>query len=178
MKNTNILRTGNMNLDDRLVINIGVVFENINTDGIETTVGVKNFSPLRWFRVMANGKSKRPTQFISTNNGIVRRFSIVRWFRMMAFGNSKHPINFIPTNNGIVGRFSIVRWFRMMAHGKTKRPIKFIPTNNGVFNNIKMFILNSVDEEIQSLKDELEAIKLQKKGLMQQLLTGKIRVKI
>lgn len=39
-------------------------------------------------------------------------------------------------------------------------------------------VLSAIDEEIQSLKDELEAIKLQKKGLMQQLLTGKIRVKI
>jgi type I restriction enzyme S subunit len=32
--------------------------------------------------------------------------------------------------------------------------------------------------EIQFLKDKLDSIKLQKKGLMQQLLTGKIRVKI
>lgn len=38
--------------------------------------------------------------------------------------------------------------------------------------------LTFCDEEIQSLKDELEVIKLQKKGLMQQLLTGKIRVEI
>ncbi|WP_070138425.1 restriction endonuclease subunit S [Crocinitomix algicola] len=38
--------------------------------------------------------------------------------------------------------------------------------------------LIACDLEIQSLKDELEAIKLQKKGLMQQLLTGKIRVKV
>lgn len=38
--------------------------------------------------------------------------------------------------------------------------------------------LTSCDEEIQSLKEKLEAIKLQKKGLMQQLLTGRIRVKI
>lgn len=38
-------------------------------------------------------------------------------------------------------------------------------------------ILNSCDEEIKSLKTELEALKIQKKGLMQQLLTGKIRVK-
>ncbi|HTO37365.1 MAG TPA: hypothetical protein VL021_02995 [Brumimicrobium sp.] len=78
MKNTNILRRGKMNLDDRLVINIGVVFENINVDGIETTVGAKNFSPLRWFRMMENGKSKRTIKFIPTNNGIVRRFSNVR----------------------------------------------------------------------------------------------------
>lgn len=39
-------------------------------------------------------------------------------------------------------------------------------------------LLFNCDEEIQLLKDELEAIKLQKKGLMQQLLTGKIRVKV
>jgi type I restriction enzyme S subunit len=39
-------------------------------------------------------------------------------------------------------------------------------------------ILNSCDEEIKSLKTELEALKIQKKGLMQQLLTGKIRVKV
>ncbi|MDT8412499.1 MAG: restriction endonuclease subunit S, partial [Vicingaceae bacterium] len=38
--------------------------------------------------------------------------------------------------------------------------------------------LCACDEELQLLKDELEAIKLQKKGLMQQLLTGKIRVSV
>ena len=38
--------------------------------------------------------------------------------------------------------------------------------------------LTSCDDEIQTLKDELEAIQLQKKGLMQVLLTGRIRVKI
>lgn len=39
-------------------------------------------------------------------------------------------------------------------------------------------VLNFCDEEIKSLKTELEAWKIQKKGLMQQLLTGKIRVKV
>ena len=39
-------------------------------------------------------------------------------------------------------------------------------------------ILSSCESELQSLKDELDALKLQKKGLMQQLLTGKIRVKV
>lgn len=38
-------------------------------------------------------------------------------------------------------------------------------------------ILSAMDEEIQTLKVELEDLKLQKKGLMQELLTGKIRVK-
>lgn len=39
-------------------------------------------------------------------------------------------------------------------------------------------ILNSYDEEIQILNSKLEKLKEQKKGLMQQLLTGKIRVKV
>ena len=43
--------------------------------------------------------------------------------------------------------------------------------------NVLASIFLAIDEELQLLKGELEAIKLQKKGLMQQLLTGKIRVK-
>jgi len=39
-------------------------------------------------------------------------------------------------------------------------------------------VLSSMDLEIEALKNELEALLLQKKGLMQELLTGKIRVKI
>ena len=39
-------------------------------------------------------------------------------------------------------------------------------------------VLISVDEEIELLEKELEAIKLQKKGLMQRLLTGEVRVKV
>lgn len=38
-------------------------------------------------------------------------------------------------------------------------------------------ILNDANKELQQYKQKLENIKLQKKGLMQQLLTGKIRVK-
>lgn len=38
-------------------------------------------------------------------------------------------------------------------------------------------LLDSMDKEVASLSEELESLKLQKKGLMQQLLTGKIRVK-
>lgn len=43
-------------------------------------------------------------------------------------------------------------------------------------NKISSF-LACLDDAIDSLKSELESLKLQKKGLMQQLLTGKIRVK-
>ena len=39
-------------------------------------------------------------------------------------------------------------------------------------------VLNAVDREIELLCDKLEALRNQKKGLMQKLLTGKIRVKV
>ena len=39
-------------------------------------------------------------------------------------------------------------------------------------------VLSAADQEIELLQQKLEAFKQQKKGLMQQLLTGKIRVKI
>ncbi len=39
-------------------------------------------------------------------------------------------------------------------------------------------LLNSADKEIELQKQKIEAIKLQKKGLMQQLLTGKKRLKV
>lgn len=39
-------------------------------------------------------------------------------------------------------------------------------------------VLQSCDLEIEKLKTKLDLLKLQKKGLMQQLLTGKIRVKV
>lgn len=61
---------------------------------------------------------------------------------------------------------------------------------NGVFASISLElpsleiqnkiadILSTADEEIDLLNKKLEALKEQKKGLMQQLLTGKIRVKV
>ena len=39
-------------------------------------------------------------------------------------------------------------------------------------------ILSKADEEIELLNKKLEAFKQEKKALMQQLLTGKIRVKV
>ncbi len=39
-------------------------------------------------------------------------------------------------------------------------------------------VLSTADDEINLLNQKLEALKTQKKGLMQQLLTGKIRVKV
>ena len=38
-------------------------------------------------------------------------------------------------------------------------------------------VLSACDEEIQLLEKQLEALKEQKRGLMQKLLTGEIRVK-
>ena len=39
-------------------------------------------------------------------------------------------------------------------------------------------LLNNMNTEIELLEKELEALKLQKKGLMQKLLTGEVRVKV
>ena len=39
-------------------------------------------------------------------------------------------------------------------------------------------VLSTADEEINLLNKKLEALKEQKKGLMQQLLTGQTRVKV
>ena len=39
-------------------------------------------------------------------------------------------------------------------------------------------VLKLADKEIELLEKELEALKLQKKGLMQRLLTGEVRVKV
>ena len=39
-------------------------------------------------------------------------------------------------------------------------------------------VLNGIDKEIDLLKKQLECLKIQKKGLMQKLLTGQIRVKV
>jgi len=39
-------------------------------------------------------------------------------------------------------------------------------------------VLNSCDKEIEVLRSKLKVLKQQKKGLMQKLLTGKIRVKV
>lgn len=53
----------------------------------------------------------------------------------------------------------------------------FLPTNREEQKAIAD-ILSTADEEIDMLNKKLEALKEQKKGLMQQLLTGKIRVKV
>ena len=39
-------------------------------------------------------------------------------------------------------------------------------------------VLTTADKEITLLKEELEALKEQKRGLMQRLLTGEVRVKV
>ena len=39
-------------------------------------------------------------------------------------------------------------------------------------------VLNNQDQEIRLLRQKLDALRRQKKGLMQQLLTGKVRVNV
>jgi type I restriction enzyme S subunit len=84
----------------------------------------------------------------------------------------------------------------LFKHPDVSKAIKIIATGSKVygisktnFANVEMFIpspaeqqkiasiLTALDYEIQSLKDELGALVLQKQGLMHDLLTGKIRVR-
>jgi type I restriction enzyme S subunit len=51
-----------------------------------------------------------------------------------------------------------------------------LPTDKKEQSAISM-VLKTTDNEIQLLKSKLEQLKEQKKGLMQQLLTGKKRLK-
>ena len=44
--------------------------------------------------------------------------------------------------------------------------------------NVIAEILNLIDKEINLFRKEVEQLKEQKKGLMQLLLTGKVRVKV
>ena len=63
-------------------------------------------------------------------------------------------------------------------YGEFIKKIKvFIPTDLAEQNAIAE-ILSKADEEIELLNKKLEAFKQEKKALMQQLLTGKIRVKV
>ena len=62
-------------------------------------------------------------------------------------------------------------------HLKFVKEFKFaIPSLNEQKKIVE--VLSSVDKEIELLEKELEALKLQKKGLMQRLLTGEVRVKV
>lgn len=56
---------------------------------------------------------------------------------------------------------------------KLKIPVPPIEEQNKIVR-----LLNAADKEIELQKQKIEAIKLQKKGLMQQLLTGKKRIKL
>jgi type I restriction enzyme S subunit len=56
--------------------------------------------------------------------------------------------------------------------------LKFLVPENPKEQQKIASVLNAADKEIDLLKDKLEALKHQKKGLMQKLLTGKVRVKV
>lgn len=62
-------------------------------------------------------------------------------------------------------------YFSDLGHLKFKLPA---PTEQRKIANF----LNTADREIDLLRKELEALKQQKKGLMQKLLTGEVRVKV
>lgn len=68
------------------------------------------------------------------------------------------------------GGVRIYLWYELFSKIKINLPP--IEEQNGIIK-----VLNTANEELQQYKQKLENLKQQKKGLMQQLLTGKIRVK-
>ncbi|SUY45985.1 restriction endonuclease S subunit [Clostridium putrefaciens] len=97
--------------------------------------------------------------------------------------NKKHDIDFI---SAILTSYIQIKRFSTMAEGtlvermavKIKDFINFsikIPNDLNEGKEIAK-ILNTADKEINLLKEEIEALKQQKKGLMQLILTGIVRV--
>lgn len=117
-------------------------------------------------------------------------FGAFRWFKDTAVLN-QHIFNVFPKNELAKDfAFQILKWLTVeierKAHGSaglvhvTKRQLEDemmkIPNNTKEQNSIAK-LLESADKEIQLLKNKLEQLKMQKKGLMQVLLTGKKRLK-
>jgi type I restriction enzyme S subunit len=79
--------------------------------------------------------------------------------------------------------FSYRKQFFQMANGATRYGLRISDIENAKFEipsseeqkKISSFI-NNIDQEIRILNDQKRAISKQKEGLMQQLLTGKVRV--
>ena len=70
-----------------------------------------------------------------------------------------------------IGTSQLVLTFKELS--KAKMNIPSLPEQNAIAN-----ILTAADKEIELAKSKLELLRSQKSGLMQQLLTGKTRVKI
>jgi type I restriction enzyme S subunit len=80
---------------------------------------------------------------------------------------------FISRLNGIIVGIRDGKQISYTDFGEMYLPIPSIEEQNKIAE-----ILMLADKEIGLLKKELEAFKLQKKGLMQRLLTGEVRVKV
>ena len=69
-----------------------------------------------------------------------------------------------------------------MRHGEAEHNVRNVYSSNRNINHLtengKAQVLETADQELKSYEAKLEALQLQKKGLMQQLLTGKIRVNV
>ena len=68
---------------------------------------------------------------------------------------------------GSIDRRGGLRW---SAFAQIKINLPSIEEQNAIAE-----ILNTANQEVKQYQQKLEALKLQKKGLMQQLLTGKVR---
>jgi type I restriction enzyme, S subunit len=71
---------------------------------------------------------------------------------------------------GSIDRRGGLRWDEF---SKIKIPIFELEEQEGILN-----ILNTASTELTQYQQKLQALQLQKKGLMQQLLTGKVRVRV
>jgi len=77
---------------------------------------------------------------------------------------------FALNTNGSVNRRGSLRW---KEFSKIKVPLPTLPEQQQISN-----VIDTFDKEIDLLQQKLAALRQQKQGLMQQLLTGKIRVKV
>ncbi len=66
------------------------------------------------------------------------------------------------------GGVRIYLWYELFS--KIKISLPSLEEQNAIAE-----ILNTANQEVKQYQQKLEALKLQKKGLMQQLLTGKVR---
>lgn len=76
---------------------------------------------------------------------------------------------FVITTSGTVARRGSLRWKAFATLPMIQPPLKEQKRIGGT--------LNTLDQEIEVLESEVDRLRTQKKGLMQQLLTGAVRVK-
>ena len=96
--------------------------------------------------------------------------SVDNYFLFSLLKTNKYIQIYQSRMNASVNRRGSLRW---KDFSKIKLALPSLPEQKKIAT-----VLKSCDTEIDLLKEKLEKIKFQKKGLMQKLLTGEIRVKV